>query len=383
MSAFGAPEVNRRDHLPVVFAWAIALALASLAVLALLLSGPGATAGASFGPFAGYQWHGNVRSLQASWKVPMLEAGSPPRACAGTWIGAEAPGSNGPFIQIGTNEQLVTPHEARAWGVPRNYYFAFWSTTAMHFKAQSLFLVRPGDRITASLVLVGGRWKLAIRDQTSGRAAHFATHQETGSAFNEAQWIQEDVTDGKTHKLFPYPQLSTVAFSSLLVNSKRPSYAYLYSQWMSEDGVNWAPIPLRNDAFALTRASVSAAGARYLRIIGQVDAAGDKFSTQSASWTARTPRQRIAAELATAVAALRNGSRALRRASWPAPASQQVYSLAANLLTQISGDRAIASARPSRRAAVSSQAFPVYNGPDTYGHLIRRALHIPEITPQS
>jgi hypothetical protein len=84
-----------------------------VAALALLLTVvltaiPGAATGAqrspsSFGKFAGYVWRGHVESVRASWSVPGIRVGSTGRA--GTWIGAQAPGSPGAFIQIGTNEE--------------------------------------------------------------------------------------------------------------------------------------------------------------------------------------------------------------------------------------------------------------------------------------
>jgi hypothetical protein len=379
MRAFGADQVPRRDYLPVMLLLAAVIASS----LAVFLSVPGSTVRRwSFGPFAGYQWDGHVRSLQASWTVPLIDAGSPKRSCAGTWIGAAAPGNNGPFIQIGTNEQLVTPRQARDWGVPRHYYFAFWSDTRMHFLARSLFLVRPGDEISASLSLTSRRWRLAIRDTTNGKTARFSTRQEAGGAFNEAQWLQEDVTDSKTNKLFPYPRLSAVAFRRLAVNARRPSYADLYTNWMSEDGVNWAPTPLRYDSFALAQATVSKAGAQYIRIMNLEDGPTNKFFGLAGAWNARTPQKRIQAEVAKYGAVLRTGSRMLNDSAWPSPARQIISSLAANQRWQISSLRAVAAGPPARSSAALNNAFPTYNGPDTYGHEICRALHLPEVAAQ-
>ena len=57
------------------------------------------------GPFAGYEWSVNVRSVHADWTVPHVTAGSPAGQAA-AWVGAEAPGASGraPFVQVGVHE---------------------------------------------------------------------------------------------------------------------------------------------------------------------------------------------------------------------------------------------------------------------------------------
>jgi hypothetical protein len=204
--------------------------LVALAVMFFLLLGAapgGSSASWSFGPFAGYLWRGRVTSVQGSWRVPRVLARSSLRSAASTWIGAEAPGEPGPFIQIGTNEQRVSPPEVLERGPG---YYAFWSDTKSTFHPRLLFPVSPGDDIRASLALARKRWTLAIVDATSGASAHFSTSDETREgAFNEAVWMQEDVTDGTTGKPSPYPRLDESGLRRLAVNGKAPSYADLYS----------------------------------------------------------------------------------------------------------------------------------------------------------
>src|SRR5579864_1176198 len=80
------------------------VALVALTVALTVLVGAllrGASSSWSFGRFAGYAWRGRVASVQASWTVPRIRRVSPP-GHAGTWIGAQAPGALGPFVQIGT-----------------------------------------------------------------------------------------------------------------------------------------------------------------------------------------------------------------------------------------------------------------------------------------
>ncbi|MGA2471698.1 MAG: G1 family glutamic endopeptidase [Solirubrobacteraceae bacterium] len=323
-----------------------------------------------------------MTSVQGSWTVPAIRRGSRKGAFASTWIGAAAPpGDAGPFIQIGTQDWNMSAADSVGYLGLTSYDGAFWSDNVHHFHPQFLFTVYPGDRMSASLSLKGGRWRLSIVNRTLGESAHFSTSQEADAAFNEAEWLQED--PGGTKKPVPYPRLSTVSFSRLAVNSAAPRYADLYSGWMSEDGTNWAPTPLRNDSFRLQRASVSAAGAQYLRIIKPMDAASRKFFGLAGAWTARTPRKQIAAETSTYAAVLRNTSSALRRSAWPSSVRQLVGLLAADQLANASRWRAMTSLAPSRRAAAVSKLLPVYGNPDNHGHLVRRALHIPEITPQS
>ena len=62
----------------------------------------------------------------------------------------------GPFIQIGINEVHVR-------GRP-DFYYAFWSDTALQFHPRYLFAVGAGDVIAASLHHLSAGWRLAIVD---------------------------------------------------------------------------------------------------------------------------------------------------------------------------------------------------------------------------
>jgi hypothetical protein len=202
--------------------------------------------------FAGYVWTGQVTSVQAGWTVPTILPHSP-TGLAATWIGAEAPGgSKAPFIQIGTNEALLSPAQSQQPGSLRVYY-AFWSDVVHHFHPVILFQVAPGDSLSASMSLVHGVWTLAISDHTSGSSARLTTRDETDAAFNEALWTQEDVTNGKTNKPFSYPHLTTVAFSGLSVNGQRASAVNLTTQVLSEQGTTVTPSPITKDGFTLAQ----------------------------------------------------------------------------------------------------------------------------------
>jgi hypothetical protein len=354
------------------------VALVTLAVAFAVL--PGAVLGAqrspwSFGKFAGYVWRGHVESVRASWSVPGVRLGSVGHA--GTWIGAQAPGTPGPFIQIGTNEESFHPFPL---GSSVTAYYAFWSDTTNHFHPRFLFRVKLGDDVSASLALVSGRWRLAIVDKTSGATARFSTEEEAGASFNLAEWLQEDVTDAATGKPFPYPRLTDLRFRRLAVNSATPAYADLYSQWMSANGANWAPSPLHRDSFALHRATVSSIGAKYLQIAAGEDMSTKVFGPQMAGWTATTPGSQIAAACATFAATLRKSLHALASTRWPPRVRRQIYSLIRSARVLLTLSQSPPSASPADLRAWTSTWARDSTALSRAAHLIRRALKIPEIT---
>jgi hypothetical protein len=221
------------------------LVLVVLLVASVVIPANGSSA------FAGYTWSGQLMAVRGSWTVPAIRRGSPPGVAA-TWIGAQAPGVPGPFIQIGTTEQYTLTSVASD-GLPSHLYFAFWSDVARHFHPVVLFPVASGDDLSASMSLAHGKWTLAIVDETSGESAQLTTTDEARASFNEAQWTQEDVTDGKTKQPFPYPQLTAVAFRRLAVNGQIPNGAALSPQSLSEHGSSVVPSSIEGDSFTLTQ----------------------------------------------------------------------------------------------------------------------------------
>ena len=331
----------------------------------------------TLGSFAGYVWKGPVNSVQASWSVPRV-LGGPPGALAGTWIGARTPGPNAsaPFIQIGTNEGVD-----RSGGEtgPSPAYSAFWSDTVHGFHPQFLFFVLPGDSISASLHLTHGRWILAIVDHGLGAKASFTTEDETHGAFNEAQVLQEDTTYGGLTNVVPYPRLSQVAFRRVSVNARVPRYADLYSQWMSENGVDLAPTPLTHDSFTFGPATITRAGARYLALASGEDRSSITFYAESQRWTSHTSRAQVASQAAALAAALATNTDGFANSKWPTP----VHANIAVLIRDVRKERALLLTAPrvtraGRRAWLAAVIH--FGGVGNTGHLIRRALHVPEIT---
>ncbi len=335
----------------------------------------------SFGSFAGYVWRGKVTSVAASWTVPRVVAGSHWGA-AGTWVGAQAQGpeERAPFIQIGTNEQVLLAL-ARRSGATVTEDFAFWSDTSHHFHAQTLFAVHPGDRISARLVLAHRKWALTIIDATSGASAHFLTAQETHAPFNLAEWLQEDIQDKVTGKPYPYPHLTTVGLRALAVNGRKPSYAEMDSQWMSIGKENLAPSRLRDDSFALGAATISPAGAHYLNIAGRDDAATRALLAVLARPTSYISYAQLADAIAKFDATVRRNITMLKDTRWPATVAATVQIIIRDnrlLLHHLQPNLFSSFSTPAARLSAFNR-YAVAVGRE--GHLVRRALHIPEFTP--
>lgn len=335
----------------------------------------------AFGAFAGYDWDGGVvRSVQAAWRVPRILAGSS-SGYAGTWLGAEAPGSanRAPFIQVGTNEQRSADRPPRG---PRDEYFTFWSDTVNGFHPRRLFTVRPGDRIVAKLTHAQDRWRVTIDDRRSGARRSFLTRDEARSWFGQSEWIQEDVTDSATGGPFPYPsRMTPVHFSGLKVDSRSPSPDQLMSMWMSENRGQIGPSPLERDSFAITTASLSPAGRAYMRLAAPADAAASVFESQRLRWTAATPQAAITAARRRYEAALRSLVDRLGRTRWPAAAEPLMRILIADtraLLTQVqAAPRSTRRSLQSFSAAIDRDAQSIAS----VAPAVRRALHLPELTP--
>ena len=150
--------------------------------------------------WAGYAWKGRVVAVGSSWTVPRILNGSP-AGMAATWIGALTDADppwfrrasvarrvsyQPPFIQVGTNEGLVAANGRR-----HTVYYAFWTDTVHRFLPITLFTVRPGDDIEATLSHRRGRWTVSISDKTSRRRRQLSTTDEAKRAPDTAQWIQE------------------------------------------------------------------------------------------------------------------------------------------------------------------------------------------------
>lgn len=234
--------MSSRSKIGVGFTAAAAAALA----LVLVLSGSGSAhlSKAVTTPCgcAGYFWRGPVDSVSATWKVPQVQTNSV--GSAATWIGAETDGHPGRFIQVGVAEGLyVDPVDAKL-GQPDKflYWYAFWSDIDHGDLLQRLDLVQPGDIVHAALSQSGGRWTVELQDAYSSVDVRLSTSQEAGSPLEQADWLQEDIRNGKTGRLGPYPRLSTVRFQDLRVNGAAPDTVMLSPDSLT-DSAHLALIP--------------------------------------------------------------------------------------------------------------------------------------------
>ena len=321
------------------------------------------------GPFAGYVWNGDVQSDHADWTVPRLLPSSA-RGEAATWIGAEAPGPTrgAPFIQVGVNE-------GDTGGAP--FYYAFYSTTQLRFHPVKLFDVSPGDQISATLRRLGARWQIELIDRSIGRQRQLSVAEGAGREFNEAQYTQEDVTDARTRRPFPYPSLSPIRFTALAANGVAPRPARLTSNWLTETDGYLAPGPLQGGGFALVHARLTASGLRYLHAIAAQDTATATAIAQLLSW-AQGGRARPARFAARALAKVLTATvKTLDNGRWPAAARPAVSVLRA-------GDRALIALLSTlktmpitRRFAWTERLDQLANTVGADGQRARRALRLP------
>lgn len=316
------------------------------------------------GRFAGYVWHGDVSAISGSWAVPRLTSGG---GISATWIGAEAPGRPGPFIQIGTNEQRLT-----ATGAPE--YFAFWSDRAHRFLAQTLFYVRAGDRIRAELHLMRLHWRLSLVDETAQIRTTFKTATESRATLTEGEWLQENVARGRTANRRVYPRLSPTTFRRIGVNNHPPSYGALRSLWMSLDGTSLAPSALASGGFTIRPTVISAAGTRYLMIAQRLNTVIGKLAAQTLRASPAPARRQVATAFATLVAALRANVHELRDTHWPEDARSAIDALARDTEAVLSS---LVSAEANPRLSELEEILGRANF-DRLGLSIRRILRLPE-----
>jgi hypothetical protein len=194
----------------------------------------------------GYTWPGRVTSVSATWVVPRIKKGS--LGYASTWVGAETDAGRDRFLQIGINEGRVVTSTDTALGLPvaddPPFFEVFWSDTTRHFHPAYLGLASPGDVIHASLSLQHSRWWLQISDPQSALHLRFPTNQEQGQ-MTQADWLQEDVLNGRSERPLPYPHLSRITIRDLEVDGAPPTAAVRVRH------VSLSVSPIRGDAFTV------------------------------------------------------------------------------------------------------------------------------------
>jgi hypothetical protein len=326
------------------------------------------------GPFAGYDWNGTVRSARADWTVPQVTAATPAGQAA-AWVGAEAPGRTGhaPFVQVGVHEG----NSGGPAGTPSVFYYAFYSTTKLGFRPKLLFEVQPGDVVSATLRRAGSRWRVELQDLTTGRRRAVTTVEGAGRVFNEAQFNQEDVTDSRTDRPYPYPSLTTLRFSGVSVNGGPPAAARLNSSWLTEADGYLAPGPLRRGAFALRHASMTKAGYRYLRQIAAQDAATTGGMTSLVRWASAGGSGSAFAEAGRLAAVLHGTATKLGATRWPRPARPAISAVRSDARRLVGLLREIREVPADERVAWAERFYALVAALGREGRVARAALGLP------
>jgi hypothetical protein len=338
---------------------------------AMSATGAAGTLHPDLGPFAGYVWTGDVDSAHADWTVPRFLPGSV-RGEAATWIGAEAPGGSqaAPFVQVGINEGNTGER-----GQP--FYYAFYSTTKLHFHPVQLFDVDAGDQVSATLRQLGGRWQIEFTDRTVGRQRQLSVVEGAGQRFNEAQYSQEDVTDARTSRPFPYPSLSPVRFTGIVANGVAPPSGQLTSTWLTEANGYLAPGPLRGGAFTLAHTQMTIAGYRYLRALAAQDGATATALPPLLRWAQGEPARRAAAAAHHFSTVLRVTVAALRDERWSPSARANVTALRSNARALIALLSKIPRVTAAGRTAWAVRFQQLAEQARTDSGAARRALRLP------
>lgn len=321
--------MNRRGILSLVLV-ASALAVADAGCGS---SDPWATSRATafnFGPFAGYSQVGPVvRQVSATLTVPSVspQANGP---SASTWVGAEGvgPDLNEPFIQVGVLE--IAGEHAPSGSLPPAYA-AFWSDTALGYHPIPLFSVHARDRVLASLRRANGHWIISIVDGPKHRRT--ITADEGGAEFRQALWFQEHPTVG--HSFLPYPRVSGLRISDLLVNGAAPRG--LNPEWMLAGKKVYEPTPVNHDAFALLPAqlTVPAETVHELLKLTRPYSVSANPETRLAAATAKTPRANLVTWASRVTAEIASFQRALRHRHWQNTDQNNVNALLGALQRQL------------------------------------------------
>ena len=289
--------------------------------------------------FAGYVLRGHTTEIYAEWVVPTIAAGSPVGQ-ASTWVGAENKAND--FVQVGTLENEVS----RA-GQAGAVYRAFWSDTALYFHPHDLGAVRPGDAVSAEMMQLPDGWFLIFHDTTHPFTRTVSSNYGARKTFTDAQWLQEDPTshgfDPVTN--YPYPTMSTVTFSNLMVNNGHPVLPYSDGRALiSPNGVFLVPTPVTDDGFTVR--SATGPQAQYLAAVGPLNSAvNEVYSDLTAG-----PRTAVASDTAALMTAIDATEARLASGTWPPAAAGPIASLIQEHKRLIVGLRTwIASSSPSLR----------------------------------
>ena len=169
----------------------------------------------------------------------------PHNSLAGTWIAAQSGRQSAPFMQVGINEAHFALGINNGRVASRSLYSRLLQRHQAVVPPTGPAPARPGDTISAHLRLASERWHVLIVDHTHPHKVAFRTADDADTAFNQAEWLQEDpsISLKPVHALSLSPVVDREV-SPPEVDSRLPRYARIRSQWTSENGDDLAPSPL-------------------------------------------------------------------------------------------------------------------------------------------
>lgn len=331
---------SRRAFVPWLLVWTVVVAASGAAVLgASNASQPPAkstsppSVDAPITGFGGYRWPGKVEEIEAEWRVPRI-VGTTPYAGESTWIGVQGPGTDYPFIQLGTLANVsYSPFlgsgsgtKAESPSAPelgQTDYEIFWSDTAQGFHPVTVVgLKHPGDLIRFKMVKQNDGWELSVKNLTYGWSRSKLVRYGQNDSFTQGEWLQEDpASAGSPGVDLPYADTSPVDFQSVRINDTVPSFRYSDEGALStQDGVYLVPTPFVRDSFSLVRPT--GAALQYISDAETVDASLSRIAAQI-DWLGRGDASATQVRKVEQMAALYSQSaRIVDERTWPASARQ-------------------------------------------------------------
>jgi hypothetical protein len=238
-----------------------ALGVGALAVPAAASATPGSISGVGSGSmirasaqhstnWSGYALAGDYSGITGSWVVPKVIP-TATTTYSSSWIGIDGLADTD-LIQTGTESDVIG-------GVV--HYDAWWEVLPAAERVITKMIVRPGDRMVASIDRGAGRkWTISLTDSTSG-AAFSLTRGYRGPGAS-AEWIEERPQVGRT--LSTLADYGSTTFTGLTVDGASPGLVPSEAVAMVGDtgtpviSTPSAPSP-RGDAFTVAYGPVAPA----------------------------------------------------------------------------------------------------------------------------
>jgi hypothetical protein len=179
-------------------------------------AGSGAVMGANSNNWAGWAASGNrYTSVSASWTQPSVQCASHENSDSAFWVGLD-----------GYNSGSVEQAGVQAGCANGNAFYGAWTElfpSPPQFLSQS---VNPGDALTVTVTLTGGRYSLTIGDAHHWSATSSGKTQRSSSV--SAEVVAEAPTGSKG--VMQLSNFRSVSFASAAVNGKSMSQANRLAQ---------------------------------------------------------------------------------------------------------------------------------------------------------